>query len=165
MELQKALEKLEKNDTYTSWKKQHTDAFLSYCLMTIEKDIKSSWQIGFYQKSGKITTFVIDSTIKQENEEDVFKKPGNVIEPINKDLLKLSFDEINGHAISFQKEKYPQELVNKTIVILQNLESLGTVWNITFITLAFKTLNLKISPDTGKVLAHSLTSIMDLIQK
>ena len=65
----------------------------------------------------------------------------------------------------FQKKKYPKELVSKTITILQNLEQFGTVWNITFVMHSFRTLNMKINPESGEILHHNLESLMDFVKE
>ncbi|MBI2652931.1 hypothetical protein HYX00_05695, partial [Candidatus Woesearchaeota archaeon] len=41
----------------------------------------------------------------------------------------------------------------------QNMAALGNIWNITYITEAFNTLNMKIDASNGKVLEHNLSSI------
>src|SRR3989344_2458059 len=47
----------------------------------------------------------------------------------------------------------------KTIAILQNIKELGNIWNITYVTEAFNTLNMRIDASTGKVLEHKLSSV------
>jgi len=48
----------------------------------------------------------------------------------------------------------------KIIAILQNLENLGNVWNLTFVIAAFNTLNMKINAENGKIVEHKLSSIL-----
>ena len=62
-------------------------------------------------------------------------------------------------ADEFQKKNLPRENNVKTIVILQNMAKLGNVWNITYLTDAFNTLNMKIDAATGKVLEHTTASV------
>ena len=47
----------------------------------------------------------------------------------------------------------------KTIAILQNIKPHGNIWNLTYITQAFNTLNMKIDASTGKILDHNHSSI------
>ena len=49
--------------------------------------------------------------------------------------------------------------------ILQNLGEFGNIWNITYVTHSFKTLNIKINAENGKILHHSLDSLMDFVKK
>ena len=64
-------------------------------------------------------------------------------------------------ADEFQKQNYKNELPNKSINILQNIHQ-GTAWNVTLVTAAFNTLNMKIDASTGEVLEHKLTSLMSM---
>ena len=49
----------------------------------------------------------------------------------------------------------------KEVVILQNLD-VGQVWNITYITKSFQTLNIKIDAETGDVLEDKLHQIFSM---
>ncbi len=167
MELKQALEKLNKSGEYKDSLKENNNIFFSYALVTIEKNDTSPWQLGFYNKStDKITTFVIGKDeINVQKEEEVFKKPGMEVKPIGIEKAKLRFNEIIKKAEKFKKEEYPKEAISKTIAILQNLGEYGTVWNITFVTDSFKTLNMKINPENGEIMHHNLESLMNFIKK
>ena len=56
-------------------------------------------------------------------------------------------------------------MARKTIVILQNLSEFGNIWNITYVTHSFKTLNMKINAENGKILHHDIVSLMDFVKK
>lgn len=167
MELKQALERLNESKEYKDSIKENNDIFFSYALMTIEKKEISPWQLGFYNKStDKITTFVIGKDeIAVQKEEEVFKKPGMEVKPIDIEKAKLKFDEIIKKAEKFKKEEYPKEAISKTIAILQNLQGFGTIWNITFVTDSFKTLNLKINAENSEIISYNLESIMDFVKK
>lgn len=167
MELKQAFEKVSKNKEYKDSVKENEGIFFSYALMAIEKNETSPWQLGFYNKStDKITTFVIGKDeINVQKEEEVFKKPGMEVKPIDIKKAKLKFSEIIKKAEKFKKEEYPKEAISKTIAILQNLEDYGTIWNITFVTDSFKALNMKINPENGEVLHHNLESLMNFVKK
>ena len=100
-----------------------------------------------------------------QQEEEIFKKPDTEVKPIEIEKAKLLFEKILKKAEEFQKKKYPKELVSKTIAILQNLEQFGTVWNITFVMHSFRTLNMKINPESGEILHHNLESLMDFVKE
>ncbi len=162
MEFKKALTRLEESDKFKGWRGKNKEDYLSYAFCELGSGA-GEWQIGYHnEKEGKATTFIFDNGVKVVPDQEVFKKPGTKIGKIELDDIKLSFAEIVDKAKAFQKEKYPREIVNKTISILQNLEGLGTVWNITFITSSFNTLNIKLSAKDGKILVHKLSSILDL---
>jgi len=95
------------------------------------------------------------------NKEEVFKKPDMKVNEINTAKLKLPFDKIINKAESFKKKKYPKEIDDKIIAILQNLEPFGDIWNLTYITKTFNTLNIKVDAENGRILQHKLSSIFD----
>tara|TARA_Y100000310_G_scaffold342247_1_gene444655 strand:+ start:63058 stop:63552 length:495 start_codon:yes stop_codon:yes gene_type:complete len=162
MELKQALKKLEESMQFKDWKKKNPETFFSYALKTPDDD---SWNLGFYHKTtDKMTTFTIHQEIEMNEEEEIFKKPDMEVNPIDVKNVKLPLKEILKKAEDFQKEKYPKELANKTIIILQNLKEYGNVWNITLVTHTFKTLNIKISPENGEIKYHSLDSLMDFVE-
>ena len=167
MELKQAFEKVSKNKEYKDLIKENKNIFFSYSLVTIENNEISPWQLGFYNKSvDKITTFVIGKDeIAVQKEEEVFKKPGMEVKPIEMEKAKLKFSEITAKAEKFKKEEYPKEAISKTIAILQNIEDYGTIWNITFVTDSFKTLNMKINPQNGEIMHHNLDSLMSFVKK
>lgn len=163
MDLDQSLKKLKESKQFKDWNKKNLETFFSYALKTSDND---TLQLGFYnKKTDKMTTFIINKEIEMQQEEEIFKKPGMEVNPINMDKIKIPFKKILRKAEEFQKKKYPKELVSKTIAILQNLEQYGNTWNITYVMHSFKTLNMKINPENGKILHHSLESLMDFVKK
>ena len=161
MEFKKALSKLEESSEFKKWREKNKDDYFSYAFCELS-DAGGEWQIGYYnKKNDKITTFVINEKIEIMPQEEVFKKPDMKVNKIDLNKVKLTFAEIVDKAIEFQKENYPKEVVDKTIAILQNLEEFGNVWNITFITRSFNTLNIKMNAGNSKVLKHKLSSIFE----
>src|SRR3989338_4343093 len=167
MELKQAFEKVSKNKEYKDSIKENKDIFFLYALMTIERNETSPWQLVFYNEdTDKITTFVIGKDeIAMQKEEEVFKKPGMEVNPIDMEKAKLKFNKVITKAEKFKKEGYPKETISKTIAILQNLQDFGTIWNITFVTDSFNTLNLKINAENREVLHHNLESLMSFVKK
>jgi len=163
MDLKLALKKLKESDKFNNLSNKIKDIYFSYALIMDEDNKNISWQLGFYNKStDKIITFMVDKDeIKMEKEEEIFKKPGMDVRPVDIEEVKIPYNEILKKAVEFQKNKYPQELVNKTIAILQNLEEYGNIWNITYVMHSFKTLNIKINAENGEIKNHSLESLMD----
>ena len=167
MELQQALKKLKESTEFKEWNEKTKNNFFSCAFKMIEDKQDPPWSLGFYHKTtDKITTFVVNKdSIDPQAEEEAFKKPDTEIKPIDIQKAELTFENILKKAEEFRKQEYPQELVNKTIAILQNLEEYGTIWNVTLITLAFKTINLKINPKNGRIIYHSIDSLMDFAEK
>lgn len=167
MELKQALGKLKQSKQFKDLSNKNKGINFSYALIMLENDKSGPWQLGFYNKStDKMITFTVDKDeIKVEKEEEIFKKPGMEVKPLEIEKAKISYNEILKKAEDFQKKNYPKELVSKTIVILQNLEEYGNIWNITFVTHSFNTLNMKVNPENGEIVHHSLNSLMDIAKK
>ena len=161
MELKEALNKLKNNKEFKQWKKNNANTFFSYAFKILKEERFNGWQLGFYNKSNdKITTFSVNEVkIEINQEEDVFKKPDMAVKEINTEKLKLPLKKILEKIEVFKKKNYPKETGEKIIVILQNLDSFGNIWNITYITKTFNTLNMKVDAENGKILQHKLSSI------
>ena len=167
MDLKLALEKLKQSKQFKDLNKKNKDIYFSYALIMLENNKSGPWQLGFYQKStDKIITFIVDKDeIKMEKEEDIFKKPGMEVKKVDIEKAKIPYTQILKTAEEFQKKQYSKELVSKTIAILQNINEYGNIWNITGITHSFKTLNMKINAENGKIINHNLESLMSLVKK
>jgi hypothetical protein len=160
MELKPALKKLEQSQDFRKWHDEHKYTYFSYAFK-IPQEMPNEWQLGFYdRKKDRITTFVISNEgIRIRPEEEVFKKEETEVSKIQTDKIKLTFDNAMAKANEFQQKTFPKDKSIKTIAILQNIGKFGNVWNITYITEAFNTLNMKISASNGKVLEHNLSSV------
>lgn len=167
MKLRDALKKLEENDEFKDWNKKNLDNFFSYAFTLLEDKNSHPWQLGYYHKStDKVVTFTInDDSIEMQKEEEVFKKPDMKVKKVDIKKVKVPFKDILKITEEFRKKEYSKELVNKTMIILQNLEGYGIIWNITYVTHAFNTLNIKVNAESGKIIKHSLDSIMSFVKK
>ena len=161
MDFKAALKKLEESSKFRSWKKSNNNSYFSYAFKIPQEMKQDEWQLGFYNsKKDKISTFVVKgNSIEIRPEEDVFKKEGMKVNEVQLSKVKLTFDNVIDKANEFQQKDFPKDKSIKTITILQNLSELGNIWNITYVTEAFNTLNMKIDASTGKVLEHHLSSI------
>lgn len=161
MEIKETLKRLENDEQFKKWKKNNKNTFFSYAFKILKEESFGEWQIGFYNKdNNKITTFSVNKgKVEIAQEEDVFKKPDMKVNKINIEKIRLPLKKILEKAEAFKKKNYPKEIGEKIIVILQNLDPFGDIWNITYITRAFNTLNMKIGAENGKVLQHKLSSI------
>ena len=162
MDLKPALKKLENSADFKKWKQSNKNTYFSYAFKIPQEMNSNEWQLGFYnEKNDKITTFVLnDGGIKIRPEEEIFKKEDTKVSEIQIDKVKLTFDNILGKADEFQQKNFPKDKSIKTIVILQNISQFGNIWNITYVTEAFNTLNMKINASNGKILEHNLSSIL-----
>ena len=160
MDLKPALKKLEESPEFKQWRKKSKSTYFSYAFR-IPQEMPNEWQLGFYdRKSDKITTFVINEVdVKIRPEEEIFKKEDTKINEVQLGNVKITFDNAVMKAKEFQEKNFPKDRSIKTIAILQNLPELGNVWNITYVTESFNTLNMKIDASNGKILEHNLSSV------
>lgn len=156
-----ALSKLKNSKVFKDWYKGNKDHYLSYGFYVVEKN-DANWKIGYYhKKTDKITSFDIGNKIKMEPEEEILKKKDKTIDALDLKNVKLDLADVVALADSVQKEEYSTETPIKIIAILQALEG-HQVWNLTFLTQNFNTLNFKIKADTGRILEKKLVSLMQL---
>ena len=162
MDLKPSLKKLQESSDFKKWHTKNKETYLSYAFKIPQEMKDSEWQFGYYnKKKDRITTFVITNDgITIRPEEEIFKKEDIKISGIEIDKIKLSFDDAAQRAEELQRKNFPKDKSIKTIVILQNAQGFGNVWNITYVTEAFNTLNMKIDASTGKIVEHNLTSVL-----
>lgn len=157
-----ALTKLKESDVFKIWKKDNPDTILSTGFIVVEKDRDYPWMIGFYDPaSDKISSFIVDNyDVAFEKTDEVFKKEEDKVLGIELDKVKVDVEELLEAVEKFRKEKYSHEVVTKTILILQNIEKLGTIWNITLVTQAFNAINMKITVEDCKLIEDSWSSLI-----
>jgi len=163
-QFKEALKSLESSKEFKSWRKSNKNDYLSYGFYVLEDD-DCNWKIGYYnKKNDKITTFNVGDCVNIEPSEDIFKKEETNVEPLDSKKVKLDLAEAVTIANELQQEEYESENPTKIIAILQNTEG-GNIWNITFLTKNFNTLNFKIKSDTGRVIDKQITNLMEFRQK
>lgn len=154
------LDILDKSEEFKSWKKKNPKAFLSYGFIIIPKE--SCWKAGFYHPDkDDVTSFVISDKIKIEHEEKIFKPEEMRVKELDIKKVKADSRKVLETAEKLQKEKYKAYEPKDIIIILQNLEKLGNIWNITYITKTLETLNIKISAESGKVIEDKLIGLFE----
>ena len=157
-EFKAVLKELYDSKEYRQWAEENKKAYLTHGFIMISDDVREEWQIGFYNpEHKKITTFTVNDKIYENPEADVFSDKKTVLK-LDSKKVKVNTEKALETAEKVHKKKYSAYTTMKKIVIVQNLE-IGHVWNITYITGSFKTLNFKIDSSTGKVLSDSLIDI------
>lgn len=171
MDIKKEIEELQKGEVFRKWKGKNKDNYLSYALFIFDED-KDKLEVGYYnKKTDKVTTFCIlncgseNRNVKLENEENVFKKPDMKVEELDMGSEIMDVNNILSICSSLQKEKYPAETPVKIILILQKLDPYGQIYNVTYVTKCFKTLNMKIDSETGDIVEDQLVSLVQFPQK
>ena len=156
------IKKLENSPEFKKYKKENPDAFLTHVFYMLDEANKNAVQVGYYNKDrDRITTFVIEGkSIIKNPEAEVFKEQETVMNPLDISKVKIGISEAVEIAENLQKKKYKENIPFKKIAILQHLP-VGQVWNITFVTQTFKTLNIKVDASTKKVVSDRLISIVE----
>ncbi len=158
MNFRQALEKLEESKVFKDWKKDNPGAYLAHGFFMASEDVQPEWQIGYYdKKKNKISAFCVSSDVTCNPESEPFTDKDTVAE-LDMSKLKISYEQAREKAESIQKSKYRAHTPMKKIFIVQNL-AVGQVWNITYVTQTFNTLNIKIGTEDGEVLSDELVSI------
>jgi len=152
-----SLNRLEHSKIYKEWKKDKTNCFLTYGFVMLSDEIKEEWQIGYYNpETDKIVTFTLSDEIIQNPEAEMFKKDAPKILDVKK--IKIEYVVALEKANVIQKEKYGAHKPQKTMIIIQNLD-VGQIWNITFITNTFKTINIRIDSESGVVIKDEMVEL------
>ncbi len=161
MELKEVLAGVEKSSEFKTWRKTHEKAYLAHAFVMLDEANKDLWQMGYFD-SGKnlMSTFVVSpAKIAMIPDQEVFKSEHKIAE-LEPEKVKLTVKEALDTAEKYRKEKYPKEIVAKSFFIIQVVEAHGQVFNITYFTATFKTINIKISTESGKVLHHSCETLV-----
>jgi len=161
-----AVKKLENSPEFKKYKKENQGAFLTHVFYMLDEANKNAVQVGYYNKDkDRITTFIVEGkSIIKNPEAEVFKEQETVMNPLDLSKVKIGVDDAVEIAENLQKEKYKENIPFKKIAILQHLP-VGQVWNITFVTQTFKTLNIKVDAKTGEIASEKLLSIVDFSRK
>jgi hypothetical protein len=160
MELKDILKKLESSDEFASWKTHHKNAFLAHAFVMLDDANKNTWQIGYFdEEQSLMSTFVVSAQkIDLIPDQEVLKADQRIL-PLNPDDVKIPLGDALAAAQKAKLEHYPREHIAKSFFIIQNIEAHGPVFNITYFTAAFKTINVKILSKNGAVAHHSLQAL------
>ncbi len=160
MNIHQAVEFVESSDKFKDFIKKRHGSYLAHVFCMFDKEDQSPWQVGFYdEKSDKITSFTAGEEVLQSEEEDAFKKEG-VVEKLDLDKVKIDFDDALKSARDIHKKEHSAEILTKTIVILQSMDS-RIIWNITLITHAFTIINVRVDAVSGEVKVEK-SSVLNL---
>ncbi len=170
MPVKKIIDQLLESEEFKEWKKEtgHEKYFLAHVFKLFDEPNKNIYQIGYFdEKTEHMTTFVIEASedfsinkVGVSTDTEVFKKPDSKISKLDPEKVKIDLPTALGTAADLQKKEYSQHPPMKQFLILQNLEC-GQVYNITFLTQTFKTLNIKVDAASGEILKHDMMSLMD----
>ena len=160
----KSLDYLKKSKEFKDWEKDSKKSYLAdgFVMFDGNHNLKEiDWQIDFYSpQEDEMTSFIVSGkSISLKEEQKLVKGKEEYVNELKLEGIKISLKE----AIDKVKEKYPQEIPDKIIIILQNIEV--PLWNITFLTSSFHILNVKINAESGDILEESLKPVFEIQKK
>jgi len=159
MQIKEVIKNLENNSEFKEWKEKNKDDYLAHMFKMLDNENKGIWQIGYASNENKVTTFVIDEDLKIVPDEEVFQEKKKQVKELNLDKVKIDFIKALKLAEEFQKEKCKGNEPAKIMLILQNIAD-NIVYNITYITITFNTLNIKIDAINGELISHEITPML-----
>ncbi len=140
-------------------------AYLSHVFKMFDDANKDEWQLGYYSSSGnQVHVFLYDErlgTVIKNPGEEAFKEPDAVVPALELESLKVDDDEAMRAAEAEAKKRFG-EGPGTRILLLQQIPGMGTVYNFTFLTPSFKSVNIKLDAGDGKVLSANRFSLFDM---
>jgi|TARA_B100002003_G_scaffold249384_1_gene285586 hypothetical protein len=159
MEIKKVVDKLENHSEFKIWKEKNKESYLANVFrMEGAKDL-DEWQVGYYNKDGTVTSFTVGEGIKILPDQEIFQKEKKAVHELDVSEVKIDLDQALDAAKEFQKEKLKGNDPSKIMVVVQNIAG-NTLYNITYITITFNTLNMKIDAGTGEMIDHEITPML-----
>ena len=142
-----------KSREYQEFKKKYPHAFLAHAFTTLADNLKTPWQIGFYDEgTDRVILFeTAGEKIIEYPPQEVYKEPGHKVQPLYFDEVTVTADQAVGIVNTRMQESYKGEVAGKHIIILQSLEDHGSIWNITVLSLTFHVINFKIDAKSGAI--------------
>lgn len=159
MEAAAVVRKTESSEGFRAWRKANTDAYLTSAFSMFSDEKERTWLISYYcGRKDTITTFSGESP----TEEEAFKKEGGIPE-LSLEEVKVGEEAALKTARGILSGDYGEKS-QSVVMVLQNIGG-EALWNVTFMTAAFKVVNVRVSASSGKVLSHNASAISDFMQK
>jgi len=158
MDIFKVVERLRADSKFQEWQAANKKSFL-YVVFGIHAD-PQVWEVGFFNaKENTAKTFMVGDVISDVAEESkIFKPTDQVVDELHLDKVKISVADALAIVESVRKADYPKELVNKTIMILQQMKR--PLWNSHSTHSTLNVLNVKIDARSGDVVEKSLVAAL-----
>lgn len=153
---------LQKSSVFTEWKEKNANSYLAHIFRMFDEANQNIWQFGYYNSDDTITTFILENdTVNEVPEQQIFKKDDHKLAPLNLDTISIDFDQALEIAKKKHEEKYAQHPIMKSIAILQIVEQVQ-LYNITFVTKTFNTLNIRVDASSSEIVHEQLISLMEM---
>lgn len=161
MDALETIRAIESRPDFLRWKESNPSAYLTSAFSMFSEGSSGDWLISFYNPDNDIMgTFSINEA---KSHEEPFSKEGSIPELVQKNVKISDEKALDAASAEFRKSQ-GSEPVQKTIIVLQKLNA-RELWNITFITAAFKVVNIKVSASSGAVIDTSVNAITDFMKK
>lgn len=160
MEFKDVLHQLEQSKEFVAWRKDHEQSFLAHGFLLLDEANKDSWQIGYYNHDGTMTTFVAsENHVEVIPDQEVLRSDHDIL-PLQEKEVVFGVEDVLKKGREYHHLHHPREVVLKQFFILQEAPT-GALYNLTFFFQSMKTLNMKFSATTGELLSHSFQSLME----
>ncbi|MBI4451050.1 hypothetical protein HY642_03685 [Candidatus Woesearchaeota archaeon] len=158
MEIQEVVHSVESSGIYGAFRQRHSNAFLAHALVLFHDD-SQQWHLGYFDREqAAMTTFIVArGEIDAVEDRDILRSE-NEIAPLDISLIKMTSEQALNAARDAARASYPREQVIKTFFVIQVIDS-KPVFNVTFFTAAFSTINIRLSCAGGNVLSHTCERI------
>jgi len=162
MNVNELVEKVKADSSYTDFLGNSPKSFLAHIFMMSDGDTMRDLQVGYYNpENKKMTSFSIDGEkIIRMPEQDIFQKPGNTVKELDMSVVKAEQVAVKEGVEKVVKDKYNAE-GSKKIFILQNIDA-GQVWNVTYLTTKFSTINFKVDSSSMEILSDEEVQLIDM---
>jgi len=184
---------VESGNEFKEWRAGNKAAYLSSVFIMAGNvaqlkgsDSGNEWLVSYYDEDDDTFTTFSTSGSQRAAKEQAFKK-GRSLPRLDAESVQVGISKCAELAEAVRATSYKGEETSRIIVILQPLArgeilagneagdgnsakalpkgSIRPVWNITYITTSFNVINVKIDAESGKVLSHHLSGVMDFMQK
>jgi predicted RNA-binding protein len=162
MQIKDIFSKAQNSAEFKKWHAENADGYLTHLFFMDEGKGTDLYDVGYYSvKAKKMASFeVTDSGVCLKDFSEPYREPGKRVKKLDLEKVKITPEQAREAAKKLQEEKYPRSKPVKLIIILQNLEA-GQVWNITYVTQQFETLNIKVDAETGKIVSDISQKIFE----
>jgi len=163
MKIKEIVDRVVAGKEYAEWAKDHKNCFLAHVYFDVNEFKSGICQLGFYDpdKEDMHTFFVENGEVKEMKSTDEIVRSGGKIVPLDMEQLDVPVEDAFKKAHEEQQSKYPGNDPIKVFCIVQHIGE-NQVFNITFVTKTFSTLNIRVDTLDGSVVESSLQSLINM---
>lgn len=161
MSVKKQYKQLLESEVFRKWKESNKSTYFAHAFSILDAENKGEWQFGFYNPDNDmITTFFMGDAVTHSPETEIAKHDTTKINELDIEKVEIDFKEALQTAEKCQEDNYQGDKPLKKVMILQNLSD-GLLWNVSFLTMKFNVINIRINAITKEIIEHKKASMMD----